>query len=349
MLHEPSARLIRTLESTGRRRISLAQLREEFAKACPELAEQPDRRSHLAGLIQRAAEAGAIKLPSGSKAWDRTGVSLPAFIVLTARQPVRPAIVAPNYGWHPLLAFAANERHPRGLAEQKIITEGLTGEPYRTLSVPIKERSLEIFGEEKRLDQLRAGPSGLFDNRLNLTDLGCRICPIPLPYEAGPAAAHGKPILILENNDTWSSFCEWNRTASQFSAVAYAGGGNAKGLAYDETFIDELLDRHAATELLYFGDLDPAGLRIAAGAARRRVARGGVPLAPCVSLYRWLLEHGRRTPLVSRERAVIGDLAWLPSELQIAVELLFNANQRIPQESLGTCILSRIDITFWRP
>jgi hypothetical protein len=38
-------------------------------------------------------------------------------------------------------------------------------------------------------------------------------------------------------------------TVAQFSAVAYAGGGNAKGLAYDETFIDELLDRYSATEL----------------------------------------------------------------------------------------------------
>ncbi len=346
---EPANRLIRVLESTGRRRISLDQLRREFAKACPELAEQPDRRSHLASVIQRAAAEGTIRLPQGSKAWDRAGAEiLPAFIVLTTPRPARSTITLSSYAWHPLLTFAHDERHRRRLETLKLINDWLKTDPDLTVTVPIKERSLEIFGDEKRLDQLRAGTIGLFNGRLTLADFGCRICPIPLPYEAGPGSALGQPILILENNDTWSSFCVWNRVASQFSAVAYAGGGNAKGLSYDEKFIDDLLDAYAATALFYFGDLDPAGLRIASGAARRRALRGSVPLAPCIPLYRWLLEHGRRTPLISRERVVMEDLIWLPEEMHSAVSQVFASQQRIPQESLGTRTLSSVNIAFWR-
>lgn len=343
---EPELRFVRVLEGMGRRRISLDQLREEFARTFPEFAEQPDRRSHLAGLIQRAADKGAIKLPRGAKAWDRSGsLSLPAFVVLTAPRVKRPT-VASDYAWHPLLSFASTERNPRRIDALRHINEWLKTDPDLTLIVPIKERSLEIFGDEKRLDQLRTGTLSLFDTRLALSSLGCRICPIPLPYEAGSSQTLGRPILILENNDSWSSFCNWNQSMGKFSCVAYAGGGGAKGLAYDETFLDELLSRYGATELLYFGDIDPAGLRIAAGAARRRAMRGGTPLLPCIPLYRWLLAHGRRTSLLSREELALEDLAWLPIELRQAVQQIFAATQRIPQEALGTCVLFSMCSTF---
>lgn len=332
---EPTTRLVREMQHTGRKRIPLDQLRAVFARACPELAEQPDRRAHLAQLLERAKEEGAIEFPRGSQRWDRTGAALPAFVVLAMPRVTRRAVASVGCAWHPMLAFAAHERNPQRLQILAFINEWLKNDPNRALVVPIKERSLEIFGDEKRLDRLRDGLH-LFDGQLTLVDLGCRLCPIPLPYEAGPEISRGRPILIVENNDTWSSFCLWNRRAGRFSAVAYAGGGNAKGLAYDETFLDELLQRHEASELLYFGDLDPGGLRIAAGAARRRAARGGMALLPAVGLYDWILVHGRRTRLSPRKNVTAEELDWLPLGLRSRVEQLFAAGERIPQEALGT-------------
>jgi hypothetical protein len=204
--------------------------------------------------------------------------------------------------------------------------------------VPIKERSLEIFGDEKRLDQLRAGRTNLY-GQLSLAALGCRICPIPLPFEAGPLSARGQPVLILENNDSWASFSLWNRRAARYAAVAYAGGGHGKSIAYDENFIDELLERFESTKLLYFGDIDPAGLHIASGAAERRAKRQALPLQPADRLYGWLLAHGTRTPIQSGQRGKFTDVAWLPEELRGRVEALFLQRLRIPQESLGTRVL----------
>jgi hypothetical protein len=249
--------------------------------------------------------------------------------------PKRIPAVAPGYTWHPLMGFAATERSRLRLEAACCINEWLKTDPDLSLNVPIKERSLEIFRDEKRLDRLRAG-SGCFLRRFSLSSLECRVCPIPLPFEAGPASAVGKPVLIVENNDSWVSFSIWNRSAARLSAVAHAGGGRAKSLAYDETFIDELVRRFQAQALYYLGDINPPGLRIASQAAQRRASRLVAPLQPAASLYSWPLEHGTRTLLAGSERVTEEDIAWLPSEMRALVTTLFASKQRVPQEALRT-------------
>ncbi len=343
---EAARRFVRALKKTGRRRIPLDMLRREFASACPELAEQPDRRTRLAEVLLNAADTGEILLPKQRRSWDRAGgAALPGFVMLAGQRQPRPPVVIAGYAWHPLLSFAAGERNRLRLESAKRINEWLKSDPDLSLIVPIKERSLEIFGDEKRLDHLRGGTNNLF-GQVSLTSLGCRLCPIPLPFEAGPATARGQPILIVENNDTWASFSAWNRGAGRYAAVAYAGGGHGKSLAYDEMFIDELINRFRAEGLFYFGDLDPAGLRIASRAAERRAQRGGLPLEPAASLYAWLLNRGARTALRPNERATLADLAWLPEDLRGAVESLFADGHRIPQESLGTRVLTAGESPF---
>jgi hypothetical protein len=109
----------------------------------------------------------------------------------------------------------------------------------------------------------------------------------------------------------------------------HAGGGHAKSLAYDETFVDQLRGRFQADALYYFGDIDPAGLRIASLAAQRRALRLALPLQPAASLYAWLLEQGTRTPLEGSERVTDDDLAWLPPNMRGLVTALFASKQRI--------------------
>jgi hypothetical protein len=337
-------RFLSALRAGGQRRIRLARLRSEFARACPELAEQADRRDHLAGLIQTGATRGELSLPRGPKPWDRSGAAaLPTFITLNLPPPNQPAPTS-GYAWHPLLAFAAHESNVRRLRTLRTINEWLKTNPDLTYTVPIKERSVEIFYDEKRLDKLRAGNTHFFAGQLPLSSLACRICPIPLPHELGPRETRGRPILIVENNDTWESFCVWNRTAQKFAAVAYAGGGHAKGIIYDELFVDSLLERCDSHQLLYFGDLDPRGLRIAAGAAQRRVARKAIPLLPAATLYAWLLARGIRAPSKTGTRMAAGDLAWLPDTLRTPVSELFAARRRISQEWLGTRALRHWDL-----
>ena len=88
--------------------------------------------------------------------------------------------------------------------------------------------------------------------------------------------------------------------------------------------------------MYYFGDIDPAGLRIGSQAAQRRALRRVLPLRPAGALYTWLLEHGRRTPLEGSEHVTDEDIGWLASDMRGPVTALFASRQRIPQESLGT-------------
>lgn len=320
-------------------------IRDAFARACPEYAEEADARRYLNELIRIAVEQDSLRLPRKAIARDRPDEDgLPLFIVLNRPSRSAHVVVARGYPWHPMLSFAVDEKSSRRLDCLRTINEWLKGAPNLRLTIPIKERSLEIFHDEKKLDRLRAGGQDLFSGRLTLASLGCRVCPMPLPFEMGPPSALGRPILVLENHDTWSSFCAWNKAAARYSCIAYAGGGHRKGLSYDEGFLDELLSRAQSSELSYFGDLDPVGLAIAAGISRLRADRNAMPLTPAAELYGWLIERGVRRPLRSRQRADVKDVLWLPERLRAAVAELFAAELRVPQESLGTLALMRFGL-----
>jgi hypothetical protein len=77
--------------------------------------------------------------------------------------------IEPGYSWHPLLKFAATERNRLRLQAARRVNEWLKTDPDLTLIVPIKERSLEIFGDEKRLDELRGGTTRLFGSSSSRT------------------------------------------------------------------------------------------------------------------------------------------------------------------------------------
>lgn len=103
-----------------------------------------------------------------------------------------------------------------------------------------------------------------------------------------------------------------------------------------EPHVADNLRRFQAETLYYFGDIDPAGLRIGSQAAQRRALRHALPLQPAASLYTWLVEYGKRTPLEGSEHVTDQDIGWLPSDLRGPVTALFASRQRVPQESLGT-------------
>jgi hypothetical protein len=245
--------------------------------------------------------------------------------------------VPEGYHWVPLLSWAAHEKRHETLIALRAINEWLKRASGHSLMIPIKERSLEIFDDEKRIDSLRSGET-LFAGRLKLQDLGCFVAPLPMPYEAGPPMARGLPMLIVENHDTWHSFCHWNRAAGYYSAVAYGGGGSGKSLGYDISYIDVVAAHTGASSVAYFGDVDPAGLNLGARACWRRQDAGRGPIEPETTLYAWLLRSGRRVAL-PRAGCLDTSRPWLPDDMLDACTVLFASGWRIPQESLGLAAL----------
>ena len=195
-------------------------------------------------------------------------------------------------------------------------------------------QELQIFGDEKRLDQLRKGGSTLFEGRISLDDLECYPVAPPLPYETPERCVPGQPILVLENYHSFDSFRRWNQEAALYAAVAY-GGGNA--FRQGAGNLDELIARTGAGGAIYLGDLDPAGVRILIGVNARRQVEGQAPLRPHRGLYRWLLANGHRRPLEATPgddpAHRLGEI--FPADVVNAFVDLWSGRERVPQESFG--------------
>lgn len=266
--------------------------------------------------------------------------------------------------WHHELYWLAYE-WPNATRKQRAaytaINSWLMRGPDLT-PVPLRERSLEIFGEfgsaaefpmpEKTLDTLKSGP--LFSDPDQLLAL-IRAFVIPPPLlsetfleEIGDGYYQkigiGDVLLVIENSTTWWSIVRSLPDQHRLGYVAW-GLGN--------TFlasIHSIAEKHGVSRIRYFGDLDLSGLRIPRAASRRATEDDLPPVAPAVELYAALQRFGRssrgKERQVSRtEAAQLAD--WLVEPLrEQAIELLMSG-ERLAQEWVGLRYLKRSDT--WYP
>ena len=322
------------LRALGKRRIRLPELRDAYLRAHPDALDAPDLRRLLLEALRGLERDEVADLPAPGRRWDTSGS--PALPRTASLRDVARSRRSPKaHAWLPALAFAADERHPVRRADLRAINAFLLSARDRSLSpVPTRERSLQIFGNEKRLDDIRKGEPTLFEGRISLDDLHCYPVAPPLPFEIPGSPSAGRPILVLENYHSYDSFRRWNQEAALYAAVAY-GGGNA--FTQGAGNLDDLIVLAAAHGAFYVGDLDPAGIDIVLGVNERRRAKGRTSVQPHCGLYGWLLAHGCRRPLDKAPRdgvaARLGEV--FPAGMAGALGELWAEGLRIPQESFG--------------
>ncbi len=255
------------------------------------------------------------------------------------QEPVRDDERRRLQDWEPELRFCASARLAVSFAELMQIDTFLKEGGRTRLLVPIKERSLDIFGDEKRLDELYRG-SSLFDqNRLTLGSLRCFIVPEPLPWVRGPKVDN--PLIVLENVATWDSYRRWNEKTREFGAVVYGGGDRFReGVLYLSTIFAEI---GSPRPIYYFGDLDAAGLRIPRLASERATAAGLPAVIPHLWSYQQLFKHDTLTD--SEEADIVEmsdpDCRWL-GDLAPQAKALIQSGHRIAQEHVGWELLCRV-------
>ena len=203
--------------------------------------------------------------------------------------------------------------------------------------MPAEERSAELFDDEKALDRYRK--TRLFASGMLTLDLLACYDP-PLPFASQHVSGGGPVILLVaENLATYTSFLAAARaldeTARPHLHVAWGVGGSFEQSVLSIPLLDPL-PRHVR----YFGDLDRAGLRIAASAARRAVQAGLPPVLPAVGCYQFLLDgpcQWRRPDDSNRVgQSDYGDAcAWLPPALRPRVGELLASGEKVAQEHLG--------------
>jgi len=324
------------LTAPGRRRYTLDALWVALAQTDPDATFAPDRRELLLELLQQAEAAGRLRLSKG--ALDRSAMPvLPQSVTVLSAARGTQGRQTSGTVWPTELAWANDLRLDREeltflVQVRNFLREVSPDEPV----VPLRERSLQITGDEKRLDQLLR--TRLFDaGRLSLTLLRSRQVHPPFVWKkVGPAAT----LLVIENHHTFDSISQVLSASDGVGVLAY-GAGNQ--FAASVAFAADL--SRVPERILYFGDLDPEGLMIPARANATARLADLPPVEAATGLYRALLEWGRPT-LGGRVSAMIAQeaVSWLPHELRAQVEELLLSGSRMAQEGLGLSLLRRKDV-----
>jgi Wadjet anti plasmid transformation system JetA-like protein len=337
------AALAAVITGAGRRGASLESLWHGAIAVDPDLATAVDRRARLLAALRRLVAIGVARpLPSRRDALEASAVPALPRVVRTvgppARQrPERPTLPA---GLRPELAGARDLERPRAdeIATLVAVNDFLRDlDPSRPF-VPVRERSLEIFGDEKRLDALvsqRLFTSGV----LTLDLLRCYVVHPPFVYQR---VSDEPTALVIENHHTYDSARRvLERAPRGIGVVAYGAG---RAFCASVTYLADLQPR--IERAYYFGDLDAAGLSIAAGADMAGRAAGTPPVLPATGLYRALLASPHHRPgTVIDDFIAEGLLAWLPAELRAAATDMLESGQWLPQEAVGIEVLTAL--TDW--
>ncbi|WP_432110563.1 Wadjet anti-phage system protein JetD domain-containing protein [Streptomyces sp. AA1529] len=338
-LSPSAACLATTLTSRTEHRIEQATILETFTQACPETAGTTQGRPALSALLDELADHHLIELPRTRDGWDHAQPPLPRWLRLPAPPKTtepRPSRAAPLM-WRRELAWANTAKLTTAQIDTlKTINRWLrdTDANARRATIPMRERSLEIFGDEKRLDALIT--TTLFaPERLTLTTLFAARVPPPLAYER---TGDGGIALVIENSDTFATIS--TLLAENPGHVGYVvfGGGHAF-----EASVTRIAKLNGVTDIAYYGDLDDDGLTIPQRANASGTAAGLPPIRPALGLYRLLFQQGIRGPAPARADLLAAErrAAWLPESLRHQASNILTAGNRLAQEATGTTLLQQ--------
>ncbi|WP_060574742.1 MULTISPECIES: DUF2399 domain-containing protein [unclassified Pseudonocardia] len=315
-----AVRLAELLRATGRTRLARAAVQRAHLEADPSSVGTAGARRGLAAALDELAAAGVL-VPT--RETDDGVPPLPKSVKLLRPGAVGPVAAGPGgrgVPWHAELAWAADLPHPPPVLRR--VSDWLFAGGTRAVEVPLRERALEITGDEKAFD-------GRLPGRLDLATLRARRVVPPLHVESLPAG--GTVLLVVENADTADSLVRALRDDPGPVAGVAWGAGNA----FTASVLRLRDDPPAA--IRYFGDLDAAGLRIPRRASELAVAEGLPEVRPATGLYRALLEHGVPAPSARIDHS---DVDWLDPGLRGPVRELFASGMRLAQEAVGHRVLS---------
>jgi hypothetical protein len=321
--------LATALQASARKAIRLSELWDFWNAADPASAGRPDRRQALSNAVDELVAAGVIQV---SKTLDTTArPHLPTRLTLpSTTSSATAAALARSVIWRPELAWVIEARlAPGQVARLKQVNTWLRDNGRDCDVLPIRERSLQIFGHEKELDQFVA--TGVFGpGRLTLDLLRTFRTHPPLP---SVQVGDGPVLLVVENDNTFNSIR--STLAADPGPVGFLAWGAGGAFEASVRSCGELA---GITCIRYFGDLDFDGLRIPRNAAATAAAEGLQPLLPAEGLYRRLLgtaAYQPNQPSVLEEQ-LSSLISWIPDPpLAEEISALLSNRVRIPQEALN--------------
>lgn len=305
-----------------------------FQKLYPKLSISTEARGRLAELLENLAQQGNIKLPKGKRGWDYTAKpALPQWVQISREKIIDNTPGMDQVPWPPELAFATKLKSRVHLEVLLRIRDWLASGGRKAEKVPLKERSAEILGDEKRLDQLLK--TDLFaQGALTIETLRCYPVYPALIWEQGCADASA--ILIVENSNTYHSFCQWNAKSQQYAACVYGNGFMIHHMC--EGLRKVFQQTNPKAQANYFGDLDATGIRIPTELSR--LGHGLPAIVPAEQWYEVLLDQFQlaqsKLRKVSPGAWTEKSLEWFTPALRVRITAVFRQGYRVPQELVGT-------------
>ncbi len=310
----------------GRRQADVAAVFNALANRMPTLKTDPDRWSVFVDLLIAAEAEDLIVLPSqDGDGWNRDVFpARPRWVRLPPAKKAKEKFDHRAFPWNPALCFLAGERSlPGGIREaalsiQRFLASGGATRPQ----IPVKERSFDVFGHEKRLDGLRHSEILFGPGKASLELLRCYIVE---PTPVAERFDQGEGIIIVENEATFDSFCRLCRQKAAFRLVIYGRGHEIQKCA---AYLNREANRYAVAQIVYFGDVDRRGLEIPHQLAQNSSLAARI--VPLLQGYEFLLRQVSGAP-----EAVPEFCSWLPEPLATQAASVISAGRAVPQEAFG--------------
>jgi hypothetical protein len=202
--------------------------------------------------------------------------------------------------------------------------------------VPIRYRSVQLFGDEKRLEHLLHSSTLFGPGLLNLDLLACRRFPPPM---AAAEVGAGPDLLVVENSDTYWTVIEVLRNHPAVHPVgAVAWGCGRSFLAQIPALTLDVAGRGPVTGTIwYWGDFDPEGLAIATNAATASAEIEGPPIRAAKQLWAAMANQ----PVQSPGTITWSDIGseWLGQEVHAKLSTVRSAGGRVAQEAVPRAVI----------
>lgn len=319
--------------ANGKRRVAGEALLDAFLTQYPFLPPTERRSMFLASL--RMLEPDRVTFPKGNEHWLRDAQpALPAWVTIIEEEKSLTASeisFARSHPWTPQMQFMANLNVLPDLDTALQLDCFFRSHANDAVSVPAKERSWEIFGEEKKLEGI-ARQAWFREGGLTLAKLGCFTVarqPVHL-LSFGPRL---RGAIVSENEAGYHSLCRATRAGVGFELVVYGAGDEVRKFV---EFLTETALQQKWDCIHYIGDVDARGLSIAADLDRRLRGAGAPPLRPFLPGYEAMLQDAQVPATISTADA------WLPPPLNIKAAAIIEKGNRIAQEMIGWNFLASL-------
>jgi hypothetical protein len=208
----------------------------------------------------------------------------------------------------------------------------------QALEVPMRYRSVELFGDEKRLETIMR--TNLFgDRRLSLTLLACARIPPPL---AAARVSDGPDVLVMENSDPyWAAVQILKANTPHTVGIVAWGAGKSFPSQVPTLAVDIAGYGPSQGTVWYWGDMDPDGLAIAAEAARLSELANGPLIRPAHQLW----EAMANIPVQNAQGVdwshETSGRAWLGQDLASRLDGIRSAGGRVAQEAVPSIVIAQ--------